>query len=839
MKFVRFSPLVFVVLTPLLLLWRLVFAGEVLYWGVPLTQFYTWHQLVKEALLTGHLPLWDFYLGNGAPLLANHQSGVFYPPNLLYLALPVERAMGYLVILHLMLAALFADHWGRTIGLAPFGRAILALSYALGGALVARTQFLPMIYAAAWLPLLFSLAHRLRQRPAVQPAVWLGLAVGLQFLAGHAQWWFYSLAAVGLYYAILPVFPAGVNGPAESSPPLSPPRWGGRKEASPQRGEVWRREIPSRSLADRSQKPTRAIIKALLYLALAGLIGLGLAAIQFLPTAELAYYSQRSDGADYGFAMAYSMWPWRWLTLAIPNLFGSPASGDFEGYATYWEDATYLGILPLLFAASALLGWMRAAWRSIASRPGRGGGPGPRAGREERVALIPFLLVLAVLGGWLAMGQNTFLYPLVFRFVPGFGFFQAPARLLLWTGFALATLAGIGADRFRLSYPAQYSLRLTAAGGIAVLGTGLYFLRGDLLPYPSLPRAATEFGLWLSLGAVVLLLRGRDPGAADTRIARSPLPVPAWQWLALIVAAADLLRFGQPLTPAIDPVLYRRPIESAQFILNRGLEARLFTSEQYDYDVKYGRYFSFEDFGPGDPARWQGLRESLLPTFPAVAGLRSANNYDPLEVGRWRAWLDRVEAAPWPQRAPLLRLANVGYLLGSAPPDLAPIYEGPTPIYALPDPLPFAYVVSGVRPAADSAEALAMLAAPGFDPEREVVLEGASAAPPGARFHPAASVRTGANRLVIQTDAPDAGYLVISQTGYPGWRATVDGRAAPILPANGAFQAVPVPAGSHTVVLAYRPASFGIGAGLSLATLLGLAGLALARQRGVGKALLL
>lgn len=781
MKVERPAFVILIASTPLLLLWRLVFAGEVLYWGVPLTQFYTWHQLVKEALLTGHLPLWNFYLGNGAPLLANHQSGVFYPPNLLYLALPVERAMGYLVILHLMLAALFADHWGRTIGLAPFGRAILALSYALGGALVARTQFLPMIYAAAWLPLLFSLAHRLRLRPAAPAAVWLGLAIALQFLAGHAQWWFYSLVAVGLYY-LMPAPDTGAPG-------------------------------------------TRGA--RFVYLALAGLIGLGLAAVQFLPTAELAYFSQRSAGADYGFAMAYSMWPWRWLTLAIPNLFGSPASGDFEGYATYWEDATYMGLVPLLFAVSALASWISARWRRTPLE-------------RSPLRLVPALFLLALLGGWLAMGQNTFLYPLVFRYVPGFGFFQAPARLLLWTGFALATLAGIGADRFRLSYPAQYSLRLTAAGGIAVLGTGLYFLRSDLLPYPSLPRAATAFGLWLSLGAVVLLLRGRDPGAADTRIARSPLPVPVWQWLALIVAAVDLLRFGQPLTPAIDPILYRRPIQSAQFILNRGREARLFSSEQYDYDVKYGRYFSFEDFGPGDPARWQELRESLLPTFPAVAGLRSANNYDPLEVGRWRAWLDRVEAAPWPQRAPLLRLANVGYLLGSAPPDLAPIYEGPTPIYALPDPLPFAYVVSGVRPAADSAEALALLAAPGFDPEREVVLEGASAAPPGARFHPAASVRTEANRLVIQTDAPDAGYLVISQTGYPGWRATVDGRAVPILPANGAFQAVPAPAGSHTVMLAYRPVSFRIGAGLSLATLLGLAGLALARRRrGVGKALLL
>jgi hypothetical protein len=149
--------------------------------------------------LNRNLPLWNSYLGNGAPLLANHQSGVFYPPNLLHLLLPVEQVMGYLVILHLMLAALFACWWGRTIGLAPFGRAILALGYALGGYLVGRTQFLTMIYTAAWLPLLFALTYRLARQPKTGPAAWLGVVIAVQFLAGHAQLWFYSLVAAGLY----------------------------------------------------------------------------------------------------------------------------------------------------------------------------------------------------------------------------------------------------------------------------------------------------------------------------------------------------------------------------------------------------------------------------------------------------------------------------------------------------------------------------------------------------------------------------------------------------------------------------------------------------------------
>ncbi len=63
------------------------------------------------------------------------------------------------------------------------------------------------------------------------------------------------------------------------------------------------------------------------------------------------------------------------------------------------------------------------------------------------------------------------------------------------------------------------------------------------------------------------------------------------------------------------------------------------------------------------------------------------------------------------------------------------------------------------------------------------------------------------------------------QTYYPGWEATVDGRAAPLRRANVAFSAVPVPAGTSEVVLRYAPRSVRYGvavSGVSLVVALGL-----------------
>lgn len=75
----------------------------------------------------------------------------------------------------------------------------------------------------------------------------------------------------------------------------------------------------------------------------------------------------------------------------------------------------------------------------------------------------------------------------------------------------------------------------------------------------------------------------------------------------------------------------------------------------------------------------------------------------------------------------------------------------------------------------------------------------------------------------VQVSAPDAGYLVLSETWYPGWSATVNGQSAPIEPVNGVFRAVRVPAGAADVQLRYWPPNWtwglimlAAGAGLAL-----------------------
>jgi len=775
----RLVPIIVTILTPLLAFWRLVFAGEVLYWGVPLIQFYPWHTLINRALAAGQLPLWSDLLGNGAPLLANHQSAFFYPPNVLMRLLPVEQALGYVVVLHIIGAGLAALVWGRTLHLDRLGCCVLALSYALGGYVVGRTQFITMVAAYAWLPLLLALTDRLVQRQRLLDSVWLGIPLSMQFLAGHAQTWFYSLVLLFLY-------------------------------------------------ATYRSRSVRPLLAMFLSVGLA----LGLSAVQVLPTAELLLHSQRTSGTDWNFAMTYSYWPWRLLTLLAPDLYGNPAMGNYAGYANYWEDHAYIGVLPLMSIFLAVLRWVRSLRRQGYQAPEAADTSDPGNTRAPQ----PFFAVLIVAAIVLAMGDHTPLYPLIFQYVPGFDFFQAPARLMLWFAIGASTLAGLGMHRFGLSYRVQYVLRLTLAGALATFVVARVAEHSGLNPPQVYIPALERLAILLGLACVVLLLRGRASDDADTRVSVSPLPHAVWQGLVIILLGVDLVVAAAPLTPTISAELYRAANPVAEMV-RPATPLRLHVDAEYQYDLMFNHYFTFKKFAPAEIHYWQPLRTSLLPNLNAVDDIASTGNNEPLVIERWRSLLDRIRLADPSKAEQLLRLMSVGFVLTRTPaPSWQPMHNVPH-LYQLSATLPRAWLVEHSEVISSPQQILDRLLDPRFDPRTSVLLEtplplptasasariGLSATETSLPSHLLPpSLQEKPNQRTIRFTATRPAYLVLAYTYYPGWQATVDGQLVPITCANYAFMALPVPAGSHEVVLHYQPASLTWGICISGLTILAL-----------------
>ncbi|MGC8827895.1 MAG: YfhO family protein, partial [Anaerolineae bacterium] len=148
------------------------------------------------------------------------------------------------------------------------------------------------------------------------------------------------------------------------------------------------------------------------------------------------------------------------------------------------------------------------------------------------------------------------------------------------------------------------------------------------------------------------------------------------------------------------------------------------------------------------------------------------------------------------------------------------VHSGDVKIYRNLDNLPRAYLVGRARAVADDEEALDIMRREDFDPGSLVLLHDALAEDFGwAGWVPAEIQRYAPEEVVLHTRSEGPAYLVLSDAFYPGWRAYVDGEEVPILRANVMFRAVRLPAGEHTVVFRYAPATLRAGAAVSLGTL--------------------
>ena len=118
-------------------------------------------------------------------------------------------------------------------------------------------------------------------------------------------------------------------------------------------------------------------------------------------------------------------------------------------------------------------------------------------------------------------------------------------------------------------------------------------------------------------------------------------------------------------------------------------------------------------------------------------------------------------------------------------------------------------------------ETLHALASPTFDPRHTVYLPLEARNQIAAKSSQLKTVSSSfsAQRLSIQFKADSPALLVVAQSFFPAWHASLDGHPVIIWPANYAFQAVAVPAGNHALVLVYRDGFFYTGAAISAVTL--------------------
>jgi len=345
-------------------------------------QFAPWRSVGARCARRGEVPLWNPHQFCGAPLLANGQSAFFYPPNCLFWLLDVRYALGLTAALHYLLAAAGCWLLAREIGLGHAAGCLAGVAFAFGGFMAGWTELPTLMNVATWLPWAVLGTERLfRGHRAGFALLVAGLALAL--LAGHYQIAAYVWLTAGLHVAARLLY-----------------RFNARRLA----------------------------------VLLAFPLAAGLAAVQLLPSLELARLSARGGArpTEEGFAFnrerALAQPALR--QLWDPNYLGTPAewrergefgvsSGDELRVATaYPEWSCFVGRAALLCALLALV---------LVRRP-----------------VVWFLAGTAAVALLVALG--TPLARLLYFGVPGLGQAGGFGRILCVYTLAVAMLAACGAD---------------------------------------------------------------------------------------------------------------------------------------------------------------------------------------------------------------------------------------------------------------------------------------------------------------------------------------------------------------------------------------------------------
>ena len=357
--------------------------------GADLSDLFIYNRyLGTKELLNGSFPLWNPYLFGGIPYFGLFDSALLYPPNAIFLLLPLKTAMNWNIVSHIFLLGLTMYLWAAYQGISR-SSALLAGTVSMfcgPGFLHIFAGHLTIICAMPWAPLIFlAIDGGWRTLSTNNPEIdkrtaitrWGGMgaiAVCLQVLSGHPQIVFVTAIAAGLY-SICKI-----------------------------RGNV-------------------NYLFLLIYVAAVYLAGAILSAVQITAGLAASQDSIRGGGVFYEFAAMCSFPPENLITLITPSFFGDMRHLPYWGRWYLWEMNLYIGVMGFSLLCLGL------AWCI----------------QNRRFAWPMVLFILLIL----SLGNHTPLFDLLYHYVPGFNWFRGSSKFILPSSLFISMIAAFAFDRIQ------------------------------------------------------------------------------------------------------------------------------------------------------------------------------------------------------------------------------------------------------------------------------------------------------------------------------------------------------------------------------------------------------
>ncbi len=264
-----------------------------------LRQIFPWRALSIELFKHMTVPLWNQYAFSGTPLLANIQSAVFYPLNILFFIFEQKLAWNLYVLSQPILAFAFMYLFIRSLQLSKYTAVFSGLCFAFISYFVVWLELGTVGHSGVWLPfILFCITLFLRSEKTHYLLLMI-MGIVFSILAGHTQTTLYILLISVAYYFLV------------SYKKLS--------------------------------------FKKTLLFFLSILLAIGITSIQLFPSFELMQHSARNVSQSVSIFHKKQLPPQHLLTAFAADFFGNPSALNFWGI-DYGEFTAYFGVIALVFA---------------------------------------------------------------------------------------------------------------------------------------------------------------------------------------------------------------------------------------------------------------------------------------------------------------------------------------------------------------------------------------------------------------------------------------------------------------------------------------------------------
>ncbi len=270
--------------------------------------YFPFYKVTFDALRNFSIPFWNPYAFSGHPHLADFQTAVFYPLNLLGLFVSQITFWHILRLTPTIFASFFTFAYLRNLKLNPIASFFGAMVFGFSPFMITWGEEVVMSpHSIVYLPMILLAIDRLQTRFNRFYFAILAFSVSLSIFAGYLQTTIYLLVLAFFYLLYRAI---------------------------------------SQKLAFKFYV---RIISGIL-------LGTLISSIQLLPSVELFLNSQRSSVDFSSVVKSYLLPPVSLITYLAPDFFGNPATRNhfLGGNAQYYEAIMFIGIAPLLFSIYAL-----------------------------------------------------------------------------------------------------------------------------------------------------------------------------------------------------------------------------------------------------------------------------------------------------------------------------------------------------------------------------------------------------------------------------------------------------------------------------------------------------